>query len=133
MSAEPIAGFAKIETEHAVDDAVRRITELLQARGVTLFAVVDHSGEAQKAGLTMRPTKLVIFGSPKAGTPVMVDAPSAAIDLPLKLLVWDDESGRRWIGYNTAAYLQERHHFSETLEANLAAAEILAKQAAETT
>lgn len=82
---------------------------LLQAKGVTLFALVDHSGEAAKIGMTTRPTKLLIFGNPKAGTPLMLAAPSSAIDLPLKLLVWEDEQGKVWLSYNSPEYLERRH------------------------
>ena len=92
---------------------------------------VDHSGEAEKAGMTMRPTKLLIFGSPKAGTPLMIAAPSIAIDLPLKLLVWEDSAGKVWITYNSADYLRDRHHLPEELVANIAIVAGLAAKAAE--
>jgi uncharacterized protein (DUF302 family) len=98
---------------------------------VKVFALVDHSGEAEKAGLQMPPTKLLIFGSPKAGTPLMIAAPSIAIDLPLKLLVWEDVDGKAWISYNTPAYLQARHSLPQELLQNIAVAEALAAKAAE--
>jgi uncharacterized protein (DUF302 family) len=92
---------------------------------------VDHSGEAEKAGLKMRPTKLLIFGSPKGGTPVMVAAPSAAIDLPLKILVWEDSAGRVWASYNSPSYLQQRHSIPQELLQNISVAEALAAKATE--
>jgi uncharacterized protein (DUF302 family) len=104
---------------------------ILQAKGVALFALVDHSGEAEKVGLKMRPTKLLIFGNPKAGTPLMLAAPSTAIDLPLKLLVWEDGSGKVWVSYNRPDYLQKRHGFPKELLANIAVIETFAEKAAE--
>jgi uncharacterized protein (DUF302 family) len=103
----------------------------LQSKGVTLFALVDHSGEAEKAGMKMRPTKLLIFGSPKAGTPLMFAAPSIAIDLPLKILVWEDSQGKSWISYNSPDYLKERHGLPQELLANIAVVEALAANAGE--
>lgn len=90
---------------------------------------MDHSGEAEKAGLKMLPTKLVIFGNPKAGTPLMIASPSSAIDLPLKILIWQDAGGRVWLSYNTPAYLQERHHLPPELLQNIAVVEPLAAKA----
>jgi hypothetical protein len=87
---------------------VDRLKSILQAKGVTLSALIDHSGEAEKVGMTMRPTKLLVFGAPKASTPLMLAAPSIAIDLPLKFLVWEDNQGRVWISYNSPEYLKER-------------------------
>jgi uncharacterized protein (DUF302 family) len=104
---------------------------MLQAKGVTIFAIVDHSGEAEKVGLKMPPTKLVIFGSPKAGTPLMLAAPSSAIDLPLKILVWEDGEGKIWVSYNSPAYLGERHGLPEELLRNIAVVETLAAAVAE--
>ena len=118
-------------SNHSVDQTVDRLKSILQARGVALFALVDHSGEAEKAGMQMRPTKLLIFGSPKAGTPVMLAAPTIAIDLPLKILVWEDDQARVWLSYNDPAYLQQRHHVPEQLLQNIAVAEALADQAAQ--
>jgi len=118
-------------SNHSVDQTVDRLKSILQARGVALFALVDHSGEAEKAGMQMRPTKLLIFGSPKAGTPVMLAAPSIAIDLPLKILVWEDDQARVWLSYNDPAYLQQRHHVPEQLLQNITVAEALADQAAQ--
>src|SRR6202451_1438862 len=102
-------GIIAKPSNHSVDETVEKVKSILQAKGVTLFALVDHSGEAEKVGMKMRPTKLLIFGSPKAGTPLMQAAPSVAIDLPLKLLVWEDGQGKVWISYNSPEYLKERH------------------------
>lgn len=118
-------------SSHSVDETVAKLQEILQAKGITLFALVDHSGEAEKVGLKMRPTKLLIFGSPKAGTPLMVASPSSAIDLPLKILVWEDAGGKVWASYNSPAYLQERHGFPKELVQNIAAVETLAVKAGE--
>ncbi len=124
-------GIVDIPSHHTVDETVHRLQEILKAKGVTLFALVDHSGEAAKVGMAMRPTKLVIFGSPKAGTPVMQAAPSIAIDLPLKILVWEDDAGKVWVSYNAPSYLQSRHTVPGELMQNLAAVEALAAKAAE--
>lgn len=118
-------------SNHSVDQTVERLKGILQAKGVTLFAVVDHSGEAEKAGLKMPPTKLLIFGSPKAGTRLMLAAPSIAIDLPLKILIWEDKQGKVWVSYNTPEYLSERHGLPPELLQNIAVVETLATKAAE--
>ena len=124
-------GIADIPSQHTVDETVARLKAILEARGVTLFALVDHSGEAEKAGMKMPPTKLAIFGSPKAGTPVMLAAPSIAIDLPLKILVWQDSHGKVWVSYNTSDYLEARHAVPKELMQNLAVVAALAAKAAE--
>jgi len=131
--AAPASGRGMIDTpsNHSVDQTVEKLKAILQAKGVTLFALVDHSGEAEKAGMKMRPTKLLIFGSPKAGTPLMQAAPSVAIDLPLKLLVWQDAQGKVWISYNSPDYLKERHGLPQDLLQNIAVAAIFAAKAAE--
>ena len=120
-----------LATVCAVAQTVEGLTAVLRAKGVTLFALVDHTGEAAKVGMTMPPTKLLIFGNPKAGTPLMLAAPSVAIDLPLKILVWEDGQGRVWLSYNSPAYLQERHGVPEALMANVAVVETLARAAGE--
>ena len=114
---------------HSVDQTVEKLQTLLQAKGVTLFALVDHSGEAAKVGMKLPPTKLVIFGNPKAGTPLMLAAPSVAIDLPLKILVWEDAQGKVWLSYNSPAYLQQRHGLPEALLPNIAVVDALARAA----
>ena len=125
------AGIVHLVANHTVEQTVERVKSILQAKGIDLFAVIDHSGEAAKAGLTMPPTKLLIFGSPKAGTPVMLSAPSSAIDLPLKILIWQDAGGKVWVSYNSPAYLQQRHGFPLELLQNISAVEVLAAKAAE--
>jgi uncharacterized protein (DUF302 family) len=122
-------GIVNKPSNHSVDETIAKLKDILEAKGVKLFALVDHSGEAEKAGMTMRPTKLLIFGNPKAGTPLMLAAPSSALDLPLKLLVWEDADRRVWITYNSAAYLRQRHGLPEALMGNIAAVEMLAVQA----
>jgi len=124
-------GLIDIASNHSVDETVQKLKGILQAKGITLFALVDHSGEAAKAGMKMRPTKLLIFGNPKGGTPVMLAAPSSAIDLPLKILVWEDIQGKVWITYNSPNYLQERHNIPPDLLPNIAVIETLAAKAAE--
>src|SRR5436853_6622736 len=124
-------GIITLPSQHSVDQTVEKLQALLRAKGVTLFTVVDHSGEAAKVGMRLRPTKLLIFGNPKAGTPLMLAAPSVAIDLPLKLLVWEDARGKVWLGYNSPAYLQQRHGLPDSLLPNIAVVEALAHAAAE--
>ncbi len=124
-------GLINIPSNHSVDEIVTKLEGILQAKGITLFALVDHSGEAAKAGMKMRPTKLLIFGNPRAGTPVMLAAPSSAIDLPLKILVWEDDQGKVWITYNSPTYLQTRHNLPADLLQHIAVIEPLAKTAAQ--
>ena len=131
MSIDKNSGIIDVPSNHSVEETVQKLKAMLQAKGVTLFALVDHSGEAEKVGMTMRPTKLLIFGNPKAGTPLMLAAPSAALDLPLKILVWEDSQGKIWLSYNSSAYLQQRHGFPADLLPNIAAVEMLAGKAAE--
>jgi uncharacterized protein (DUF302 family) len=124
-------GIIDVPSNHPVDQTVDRLNSILQVKGITVFAVIDHSGEAEKVGMKMRPTKLLIFGSPKAGTPLMLAAPSIAIDLPLKILVWEDAQGKAWLSYNSAEYLLERHGVSRDLLPNIAVVGALAAKAAE--
>jgi|SRR5215475_8752343 len=124
-------GLIDIPTNHSVDDTVTKLEGILRAKGITLFALVDHSGEAAKAGMKMHPTKLLIFGNPRTGTPVMLASPGSAIDLPLKILVWEDDQGRVWITYNSPTYLQTRHNLPPDLLQNIAVIEPLAKTAAQ--
>jgi uncharacterized protein (DUF302 family) len=127
----PGNGIISIPSNHSVDQTVERLQKILESKGVTLFALVDHSGEAEKVGLKMRPTKLLIFGSPKAGTPLMLASPSSAIDLPLKILIWEDAQGKTWVTYNSPVYLQQRHNLPPELLQNIAVVETLAAKAAE--
>jgi uncharacterized protein (DUF302 family) len=131
MSPTTDNGIVCKTSNHSVDETLENLKSILQAKGVTIFAIVDHSGEAQKAGLTMRPTKLVIFGNPKGGTPLMLASPSAAIDLPLKILIYEDAQSTVQVCYNTPEYLQQRHGLPQDLLPNIAIVESLATKAAE--
>lgn len=131
MSSNPENGIVTIPSHHSVDETVEKLENLLQAKGVKLFALIDHSGEAEKIGIRMRPTKLLIFGNPKTGTPLMIASPSIAIDLPMKAMIWEDANGKVWISYNAPAYLQARHSLPQELVQNIAAVEALATKAAE--
>jgi uncharacterized protein (DUF302 family)/uncharacterized membrane protein YidH (DUF202 family) len=124
-------GIVTLASRHSVDQTVQKLTNILQSKGVTLFALVDHSGEAEKVGMKMPSTKLLIFGSPKAGTPLMLAAPSVAIDLPLKILVAEDSQGKVWISYNSPEYLQQRHGLPPNLLPNIAVVAVLSAAAAE--
>jgi uncharacterized protein (DUF302 family) len=124
-------GIIDKPSNHSVDETVERLENILQAKGVTLFALIDHSGEAEKVGMKMPPTKLLVFGSPKAGTPLMLAAPSIALDLPLKILVWEDPQAKVWITYNSPVYLQQRHGLPQDLLQNIAVVETLATKAGE--
>jgi uncharacterized protein (DUF302 family) len=117
--ADAADGIVTKASRRTVENTVRRLTQLIADKGLTLFGVIDHSGEAKKAGLKMPDTKLVIFGSPAAGTPVMLAAPLAGLDLPLKALVWADTEGGVWVSYNSPGYLAARHHLSDDLRAGL--------------
>jgi uncharacterized protein (DUF302 family)/uncharacterized membrane protein YidH (DUF202 family) len=131
MTSNPENGIVTIPSRHSVDETVERFENVLHAKGVKLFAAIDHSGEAEKAGMQMPPTRLLIFGNPKAGTPLMIASPSVAIDLPLKVLVWEGADGNAWISYNDPAYLQARHRLPQELVQNIAVVEALARIAAE--
>jgi len=122
-------GIVSRRSAHTVDDTIARIRTLLDAKQIKLFAVIDHSGEAATVGMAMRPTKLMVFGSPRAGTPAMLATPSLAIDLPLKLLISEDEKGIAWVSYNSLDDLAERHGIPRDLLAPLAAIEGLAAAA----
>jgi len=124
-------GIVDIPSNHSVDQTVEKLRAILEAKGVSLFALVDHSGEAEKVGMKIRPTELLIFGSPSAGTPLMLAAPSLALDLPLKVLIREDDNGRVWVSYNSPDYLKERHGLPQELLHNIAVVETLAATAAE--
>ena len=124
-------GIQTCISSHSVDEIVVRLETLLKEKGAKLFCCVDHSGEAKAAGLEMHATKLLIFGSPKSGTPVMLAAPSVALDLPLKILVSETSEGKTLLSWNDPAWLQQRHGFPENLLPNLAAAGMFAKKVAE--
>lgn len=122
MASAPDNGMQHLSSPYSVSDTLRRIESLLQEKGLTIFCRVDHSGEAEKVGLKMHPTQLILFGSPKAGTPVMVASPTIAIDLPLKALVWEDAGGKVWVTHNSPEYLQQRHNVPFELVKNISAA-----------
>lgn len=131
MAPNAEAGIVQLEGNHPVDETGAKLQGLLQSKGVKLFGVVDHSGEATAAGLHMPNTKLLIFGNPKAGTPLMLASPSVALDFPLKILIAEDAAGKTWISYNSPAYLQVRHGLPVDLLPNIAVIEALAAKIAE--
>jgi uncharacterized protein (DUF302 family) len=131
MTLTATKGIIELASRHSVGDTVTRLLNALHEKGVTVFAVIDHSGEAERVGLKMPPTTLVIFGSPKAGTPLMLAAPPIAIDLPLKVLVREDAEAKVWVSYNDPAYLRDRHGLPASLLASLEAVEALAAHAAD--
>lgn len=131
MTQNKDSGIVDIPGNHSVDQTVENLNGILQVKGVTLFALIDHSGEAEKVGLKMPPTKLLIFGNPKAGTPLMLSTPSSAIDLPLKILIWEDAQGKVWITYNSPVYLQQRHNLPSEMLQNIAIVETLAARTSE--
>ena len=124
-------GLVQVTSRYSVDETVRRLEAAFAEKGMRVFAVIDHSGEAEKVGLEMRPTKVVIFGSPNGGTPLMVAAPSLAIDLPLKALVAEDAEGKVSVTYNDPEYLRERHGVPEELIKNIAGAGVVIGKAVE--
>jgi uncharacterized protein (DUF302 family) len=124
-------GIINKPSKHSVDETLGKLQAILQVKGIAVFALIDHSGEAEKVGMKMRPTKLLIFGNPKGGTPLMIAAPSIAIDLPLKILVWQDDQGKVWVSYNSPEYLAERHGLPPNLTQNIGFMETLAANVAE--
>jgi uncharacterized protein (DUF302 family) len=124
-------GIVNVPSKHSVDETVDKIKNILQSKQITLFALIDHSGEAAKVGMKMPPTKLLIFGNPKGGTPLMLAAPSSALDLPLKILVSEDAQGKVWLSYNSPEYLKQRHGLPSNLLPNIAVIGTLAAAAGE--
>jgi uncharacterized protein (DUF302 family) len=124
-------GLIRIASPYSVSDTLKRLQTLLESKGLKIFAIIDHSGEAAKVGLEMHPTQVLLFGSPKAGTPVMLAAPSVAIDLPLKALVAEDDQGKVWITHNDPEYLAKRYGIPADLVKNLAGAGALLQKAVE--
>jgi uncharacterized protein (DUF302 family) len=125
-----VDGLRILPTQHSVAEVLKRVESIARARGLMIFAQIDFSGDAERSGLALRPTGLVILGSPKAGTPLIDAAPTVAIDLPLKILAWQDADGHTWVAYNDAAYIQARHRFAAELQKNIAALGALAEAAA---
>jgi uncharacterized protein (DUF302 family) len=124
-------GIVNKPSKHSVDDTLGKLQDILEAKGIAVFALIDHSGEAAKVGMKMRPTKLLIFGNPKGGTPLMLATPSIAIDLPIKILIWEDDQEKVWVSYNTPEYLAERHGLPPHLAQNIGFIEALASNIAE--
>jgi len=122
-------GIITKPSKYSVPETLHRLETILTAKGIQVFALVDHSSEAEKAGLKMPPTQLLIFGNPKGGTPVMLAAPTAAIDLPWKALAWQDTSGKVWLSYNDAAYIQRRFGLTDDVMKPLAGLGALIEQA----
>jgi len=116
----PDNGLIHLSSPHTVMETLARLETIVQAKGLTILARIDHSGDAARVGLQMPPTKLLIFGNPKSGTPLMIASPSVAIDLPLKALVWQDDDGKVWLSYNSPNYMKERHAIPENLLQNIA-------------
>jgi uncharacterized protein (DUF302 family) len=131
MASFPDNGLIHNRSPYSVPETLKRFESVLQAKNLTVFVLVDHSGEAEKAGLKMRPTQLLIFGSPQAGTPLMVASPSLAIDLPLKALAWQDADGQVWLSYNSPEYLKQRHKVPDELVKNIAGVGALLEKAVE--
>jgi uncharacterized protein (DUF302 family) len=124
-------GVVRVPSRHPVAETIERLQALLKERGILVFAHIDFSGDAARAGLSMRPEQMVIFGNPKAGTPLMQESPASGLDLPLKALVFEDGDGKTWIAYNDPEYIVQRHGLRASLSANLAAAMPLLKLAGE--
>ena len=120
MSSESNHGFVHLGSPYTVSETISRLEQIVSSKGLTVLARIDHSGDAARVGLEMNPTELLIFGSSKAGTPLMVASPTAAIDLPLKALTWRDADGNVWLSYNSPDYLKERHAIPENLLQNIA-------------
>jgi uncharacterized protein (DUF302 family) len=127
----PGNGLIHVSSPYSVPQTLERVESILRAKNLTIFAIIDHSGEAEKVGLSMRPTQLIIFGSPKAGTPMMIASPSLAIDLPLKALVWQDAEEKVWVSYNDPNYLKQRHNISDELLKNISGVGALLQRAVE--
>jgi uncharacterized protein (DUF302 family) len=116
----PDNGMVHLKSPHSTTETMARLEAIVQSKGIAVLARIDHSGDAAKAGLAMHPTKLLIFGNAKSGTPLMIASPTVAIDLPLKALVWEDAEGKVWLSYNTPAYLKQRHAIPDDLLQNIA-------------
>jgi uncharacterized protein (DUF302 family) len=130
IRSDPERGLVRLASRHSVLDTVARLDSLLSARGIAVFARIDFSGDAHRAGLSLRPEQLLVFGNPRGGTPLMVAEPTAGIDLPFKVLVWEDTEGRSWLAYNLPDYIIARHGLDAALAKNLAALVPLVEQAA---
>ena len=123
-------GIVRIASAHSFDETLARLESVVKSRGLSVFATIDFDGDAERAGLKMKPTRLLIFGNPKAGTPLMEAAPSVALDFPLKVLVAEDSSGKAWMSYNSPEYLRIRHGIPEDLLKNISGIESIVGSAA---
>ena len=123
-------GIVNVASSHSVPESIDRLESLAKSKQLTIFVRIDFSGDAAKAGLSMPPTQMLIFGSPKAGTPLMLAVPSVALDLPLKALAWQDGNGQVWLSYNAPEYLKDRHGMPDALLPNIAGIKALVEQAA---
>ncbi len=122
-------GIDSVASARTIEETFARLEETVRSAGLTVFSRIDFSGDAARAGLTMHPARLLVFGNPKAGTPLMVAAPSVGLDLPLKALVWEDPDGHVWVSYNTPEYLRERHGVPAELIGNIAGIVALVRRA----
>ncbi|MGQ4646237.1 DUF302 domain-containing protein [Lyngbya aestuarii] len=122
-------GIISQPSQYAVPETIDRLEAILQAKGITIFARIDQQAEAEKVGLSLRPTQLLLFGNPKAGTPLMVAEPTTALDLPLKVLAWKAADGKIWLSYNDPDYLKQRFSLSDELVKNIAVIAPLINQA----
>jgi uncharacterized protein (DUF302 family) len=129
MSSESSHGLVRLHSPYIVSETIARLEGIVSSKGLTVLARIDHSGDATRVGLEMNPTELLIFGSSKAGTPLMVASPTAAIDLPLKALAWSDADGNVWLSYNRPEYLAERHSIPSHLLRNIAGIRALCEEA----
>jgi uncharacterized protein (DUF302 family) len=114
-------GIVRIRSRHSVANTINRLISILHQSSITVFARIDFSGDATRAGLTMRAEQMLIFGNSQAGTPLLVAAPTAGLDLPMKALVWEDFNDRVWLGYNEPTYIVSRHHLESSFAENLEA------------
>lgn len=128
MDLDSNRGLVHLESPYSVNETINRLVELLRSKGIPIHARIDHSGDAARAGLTMNPTELLIFGNAKAGTPLMIAAPTVAIDLPLKALGWQDSNGTVRLSYNSPGYLATRHSVPGEFIQNIAVIEALCEE-----
>jgi uncharacterized protein (DUF302 family) len=124
-------GLVNIPSKYSVPETLDRLEAIVKKQGLTVFARINFSGDAAKSGLKMKPSQLLIFGNPKAGTPLMIAAPTLAIDLPLKVLAWEDPDGKVWLSYNKPEYLKERHGLPDELVKNISGIKVLVEKAVE--
>jgi uncharacterized protein (DUF302 family) len=126
----PVAsGIITKASGHSISETLQRLENVIRAKGLTIFTLIDHSGEAERLGLKMHEAKLIIFGSPKAGTPLMIASPLLALDLPLKALIWKDGDGRVWVSYNSVSYLANRYNLPSDLTKNIAGIDTIIESA----